>query len=451
MPSLRFGKTLCPVILLCIVAAIPAQAQTFNTLASFDNYDGASPAQALVQGLDGNYYGTTYSGGNTGYQGGNDCNSRCGVIYKITSGGTLTDVYKFCSQANCADGNGPNAALVLDSNDNFYGTTSYGGANGDGTVFQLSPTGAFKTIHSFSGSDGQFPFSTLVQGPDGDLYGSTQSGGTDNAGVIFKITTAGAVTVLHSFCGSCIDPSNTSQLILGQDGNFYGTAGPSIFKITTAGVYTALYTFSGATYATSLLQASDGTFYGNTLGNGNNGTFYKFTPGGTPSVLLDYNGTTGSGQAKLALGSDGNFYGSFSGVFQVTPAGALTFLGTVDDPIAALLQSTNGIFYGVAPEGGTYNRCGGDDGCGTAFSLSMGLSPIVTAVPTAGPVGRNMYILGSDLTGATSVTFHGVSATFTVLSPTAIRTQVPAGATTGSIQVVTPSGTLTSGVAFGVL
>lgn len=455
MFSLRSVKTLCVVVLLCAAAAISAPAQTLNSLVSFDNYDGALPYAGVAQGLDGNYYGTTYAGGDTGYQGGDDCNSRCGVVYKINAAGTLTDVYKFCSQAACADGYGPNGGLVLDSNDNFYGTTSYGGANGDGTVFQLSPTGTLKTIYSFNGTDGAFPFSALVQGPDGDLYGTTQSGGANNSGVVYKITTAGTLTLLHSFCSGCSDLPSSQQLTLAADGNFYGTAGASIFKITTAGVYNVLYTFSGTTIAVSLLQAADGTFYGDTSGNGSssNGTFFSYVPGGTPTILHNFNGSDGVGSAMLTLGSDGNFYGLGGGTFQITPAGVSTPYGlptTGTLPLDALFQATNGIFYGTTYYGGTYERCN-SNACGTVFSLSMGLAPIVTAVPTVGPVGRNMYILGSDLTGTTSVTFNGVSATFTVLSPTAIRTQVPTGATTGSIEVVTPSGTLKSGVAFDVL
>lgn len=455
MLSLRFGKSALALVLLYTAAAISAPAQTLTSLASFDNYDGALPYAGVVQGLDGNLYGTTYAGGDTGYQGGDDCNSRCGVVYKITPAGTLTDVYKFCSQAACADGYGPNGGLVLDSNDNFYGTTSYGGANGDGTVFQLSPTGTLKTIHSFTGTDGAIPFSALVQGPDGDLYGTTQSGGTNNSGVIFKITTAGALTVLHDFCSGCSDLPSSQQLTLAADGNFYGTAGASIFKITTAGVYTVLYTFTGHLIAINLVQAADGTFYGNTSGNGTNGdgTFYSYTPGGTPTILHNYTGADGSGSGFLTLGSDGNFYGlAVGGAFQVTPAGTATSYGlpaTGSMPLDALFQATNGIFYGTTYYGGSYERCNGN-ACGTVFSLSTSLAPIVTAVPTGGPVGRNMYILGSDLTGTTSVTFNGVSATFTVLSATAIRTQVPAGATTGPVQVVTPSGTLTSGVVFDV-
>jgi uncharacterized repeat protein (TIGR03803 family) len=455
MLSFRSGKSLCAVVLLCAAVAISASAQTLNTPVSFDNYDGALPYAGVVQGLDGNYYGTTYAGGDTGYQGGDDCNSRCGVVYKITAAGTLTDVYKFCSEAGCADGYGPNGGLVLDSNDNFYGTTSYGGANQSGTVFQLSPTGTLKTIYSFSGGDdGQYPFSSLIQGPDGDLYGTTQAGGATKGGVIFKITTQGVPKTLYTFCNPdyCANPSLPVHLILGTDGNFYGTTGQSLFKITPAGVFTGLHTFSGSVLAVSLVQGPDGNFYGDTVGDGTNGngTFFKFVPGGTPTVLYNF-GSYGSG-SLFSVGSDGNFYGLSEAVVQITPAGGFTYLGSIVGtmPLDALFQGTDGIFYGTTYYGGSYERCNGN-ACGTVFSLSMNLPPIVTAVPTAGPVGRNMYILGSDLTGATSVTFNGVSATFTVLSPTAIRTQVPVGATTGSIRVVTPSGTLTSGVVFGVL
>jgi hypothetical protein len=112
-------------------------------------------------------------------------------------------------------------------------------------------------------------------------------------------------------------------------------------------------------------------------------------------------------------------------------------------PVAPLVQYTNGDFYGTTTFGGSE-----DSFNGTVFSLSMGLSPFVKTVPTSGLVGANVLILGTNLTGATSVTFNGTPATFTVVSSTLITATVPAGATSGPVQVVTLEGPLTSNLSF---
>jgi len=115
-----------------------------------------------------------------------------------------------------------------------------------------------------------------------------------------------------------------------------------------------------------------------------------------------------------------------------------------------LFQATSGVFYGETIEGGTYDTCEGFT-CGTLFGLVVGLGPFVEALPTSGKVGESVSILGSDLTGATSVTFNGTAAVFKVTSPTLISTTVPAGASTGKVKVTTPSGTLVSNVGFHVI
>jgi uncharacterized repeat protein (TIGR03803 family) len=165
----------------------------------------------------------------------------------------------------------------------------------------------------------------------------------------------------------------------------------------------------------------------------------------------------------LVLGADGNFYGTTSGsgqngqygtLFEITASGILTTLHTFDGAdggnYPTLMQDTNGIFYGTTSEFGANNNCPPINGCGTVFSLSTGLGPFVTTVPTRHGIGARVLILGQGLTGATSVTFNGVPAQFTVNSDTEITTSVPAGATTGYVKVTTPSGTLSTKVIFVV-
>ncbi len=256
------------------------------TLHRFAGSDGALPYAGLVQASDGNFYGTTYVGGANGG----------GTVFKITPSGTLTTLYSFCSQSNCSDGGYSNAGLVQASDGNFYGTTFEGGANGAGTVFKITPSGALITLHSFCSqsncSDGTFPYAGLVQANGGNFYGTTGYGGAYGEGAVFKITPSGALTTLYSFClqTNCSDGvSPRAGLIQASDGNFYGTTvgggandGGTAFKITPSGALTTLYSFGsqpdeGVSPYGGLIQASDGNFYGTTVGGGSDdyGTVFR--------------------------------------------------------------------------------------------------------------------------------------------------------------------------------
>jgi uncharacterized repeat protein (TIGR03803 family) len=189
--------------------------------------DGGNPNAALVQGADGNLYGTTVNGGALG----------SGTIFRITTTGVFTRLYSFCSRANCVDGVNPYAGLVQARDGNFYGVTSNAGANElYGTLFKLSPQGKLTTLHSFSGDDGFSPTGTLVYGSDGNLYGTSQFGGTSRIGNIYKATLQGAVTTLYSFCSqqNCTDGSiPLAGLVQDTDGNFYGETGAGGPSTTT--------------------------------------------------------------------------------------------------------------------------------------------------------------------------------------------------------------------------
>ena len=193
---------------------------TVTTLYSFSCSDssGCRPVGGLVQGSDGNFYGTTSQGGS---------GSNGGAVFKITSNGTVTTLYSFCSLNNCADGNDSLASLIQASDGNFYGTTNGGGAHSAGTVFKITPEGTLTTLYSFcvSGSpcaDGNGPEGSLVQGSDGNFYGSTYLGGANNVGSIFQVTPQGALTTLHSFNGGD-GAAPYDGLVEATDGNFYGT------------------------------------------------------------------------------------------------------------------------------------------------------------------------------------------------------------------------------------
>ena len=257
--------------------------------------DGSNPAGALVQGTDGNLYGT--SGGQTG-----------GTFYKITPGGMLTTLYNFCSQLNCTDGEYP-LTLVEGADGNFYGTTFAGGTSnncnrqgsfGCGTIFKITPQGVLTTLHSFTNADGCYPEAGLVQGTDGNFYGTTSGGGANGycgapiqaGGTVFKITPAGVLTSLYTFCSqsNCSDGDLPyGELVQATDGNFYGTTNgggnPSsgggygtIFKITPNDAFVSLYHFCSLANCSDgilpygrVIQAADGNLYGTTYEDGTNG------------------------------------------------------------------------------------------------------------------------------------------------------------------------------------
>jgi uncharacterized repeat protein (TIGR03803 family) len=200
MSKFNWRTKACGIFLLWATAAIALPAQTFTTLHSFDNTDGNSSRVALVQGIDGDLYGTMFAGGaRTMGCGG----IGCGTVFKITPSGKLTTLYNFCSQRHCNDGSNPQAGLMQATDGNFYGTTYYGGGNGAGTVFKITPSGTLTTLHHFcsrSGClDGFAPGGALVQATNGGLYGTTGAGGANNFGTFFRITPNGTLTTLHSF------------------------------------------------------------------------------------------------------------------------------------------------------------------------------------------------------------------------------------------------------------
>jgi uncharacterized repeat protein (TIGR03803 family) len=471
--KLNCGKRAYAAFLLFAATAIALPAQTFTTLHFFDGTDGSNPEAELVQSTDGNLYGTTHRGGS--YRGGS-C-GECGTVFKITPTGTLTTLYSFCSQSGCTDGFNPMAALAQASNGNFYGTTYDGGSNVFyGTVFKITPTGTLTTLYSFcsqSGcTDGSNPMAALVQASNGNFYGTTSTGGANGGGTVFKITPSGKLTTLHSF-NSTDYP--TARLVQATDGNFYGTTSGggangygTVFKMTPSGTLTTLHSFDGTDGGLplrGLVQASNGNFYGTT--GGGHGTVFKITPSGTLTTLYSFCSQSGCADgdqpsAGLIQATDGNFYGTtyFGGangpydgtVFKITPSGMLTTLhsfnsGGGTNPAAAQVQDTNGSFYGSAAcNGFSFFHC--DDG--TVFRLSVHLGPFVETQPTSGKVGATVKILGTNLTGATRVTFNGTAAAFKLVSSSLITTTVPEGATTGRVQVVTPGGTLSSNVPFRV-
>jgi uncharacterized protein (TIGR03437 family) len=377
----------CAVLLVC-AAAVTSQAQTLTTLASF-NVGFGGRVSSLIQGTDGNFYGTVFNGGAFGD----------GYVFKVTPGGTLTHLYDFGSVP--LDSRSP-GGLIQATDGNFYGTASSGGGNhSDGAVFKITPSGAETTLYSFGGSvgGGIYPNAVLIQAKDGNFYGTTADSivsevpaqETSGFGVIFKLTPQGVLTTLYSFPPGVFDESGDAGLLQGADGNFYGTTTQSgtleegsLFQITPEGVFSTVFSFgsesSGGVYPQAgLIQGTDGNFYGITQGstsNTNFGTVFKITPAGVLTTLHTFcasgSCTDGNLPNPLVQGSDGNFYGTTASggangvgtIFEITSAGTFTTLysfggagaGGGTSPSAGLIQGADGNFYGTTSSGGTVFR-----------------------------------------------------------------------------------------------
>jgi uncharacterized repeat protein (TIGR03803 family) len=454
--------------------AVTLPAQTFKTLHNFDNTDAALPWATLIQANDGNFYGTTQNGGNMA------CDLGCGTIFSVAPNGKLT-TYDF----DGTNGSGPMGGLVEAANGDFYGVTGGGGVNNLGTVFKFTPSGGLTTLYSFAAATGYGPLGGLVLASDGNFYGTASSGGVPDGqcdpgcGTIFKITASGTYTTIHNFNGIPDGGAPLAAMVQAPNGKLYGTASTlgnsgsygTVFTITLKGKYTVVHQFNntdGAYPFGGLIVGTDGNLYGQTdLGGASQygafGTVYKMTPKGKVTTLHSFEQTDGDNPiSNLVQGTDGNFYGtaSYGGkypnygtIFKITSTGKFTTLENFDStdgsyPYAGLIQATNGKFYGETYAGGSSTAC--PYGCGTVFSLSVGLGPFVEALPNSGKVGAAVRILGTDLTGATSVTFNGTIAKFKVVSKSEIETNVPSGATTGTVDVKTSQNTLKSNVVFRV-
>jgi uncharacterized repeat protein (TIGR03803 family) len=474
MKLARLSPLVLASLAITLSLAVRAQAQTLSYLAAFNGVNGYGPS-TVIQATDGNYYGVT-AGLGAGPSG-------MGNVVKITPAGVITTLYNFCSLPHCTDGAAPITHPILGSDGNLYGVTAAGGSDLDngggwGTVYKLTLDGQLTTLYTFCTvspcSDGERP-NAIIQAANGDFYGTTSEGGEElGSGTLFRITAAGKFSVVHSFCSqaNCADgEAPASAPIQGIDGSLIGTAagggtggGGVVYKLTPSGNFKVVHSFAchfntcpkGST-PNALVQDANGNLFGVT-GYGDShswGNIFEITSAGEFVVLHSFTYGGESGAAALTLANDGNLYGTTAGIdgygtlYQITPEGAYTTLHNFTwgsgstNPISGLFQATNGNFYGAVEYDGL-------DQNGGVYSFNNNLSPLVETVPVQGPVGASVIILGNGLTGSTSVTFNGVEAKFTVESDTYVKATVPKGATTGTVSVVTPSGTLNSNPRFVV-
>ncbi len=364
------ARTITRLLVLWAAAALALSAQTLNTLVVFNGFNGEDVFSSLIQTSDSTFYGTTVYGGINGY----------GTFFSLSPSGVHTVLYSFCAQTNCNDGAYPEW-LTQGSDGDFYGETFGGGANGAGTVFKITSSGVLTTLHAFcsqpSCTDGNQPQSALVQAKDGNFYGTTIAGGKNGVGTIFRITPNGALTTLYNFCSkaNCADGSQPYiGLLLAKDGSFYGTTA-----------------FGGNSQACSL----------------GCGVVFRFTPPNRLTTVHSFcaqpNCVDGSTpQALLVHASDGSLYGTTDGggtvdagtVYRIGPRGKFNTVhsfctGTCADgivPYAGLIQASDGNLYGTA-------NAGGPNGFGTVYRIT--------------PAGKFAILFGFD--GGTDGAFPAAS------------------------------------------
>jgi len=251
--------------------------------------DGYHPRAGLIMDTKGNLYGTAFDGG--AYD--------AGAVFELSPSGTETVLHSFCQQPGCPDGYYPQAGLVMDTNGNLYGTTLYNGAYGGGTVFKISSDGTATTFYNFCTAtgckNGKYPQAGLILDTNGNLYGTTYGGGAHGQGTVFELSPSGAETVLHSFCArtGCPDGSHPrADLVMDTARNLYGTTYSggtnsvgTVFKLSPNGTETVLHSFAangsdGTHPYAGLVTDTIGNLYGTTYSGGANGygTVFKVTP-----------------------------------------------------------------------------------------------------------------------------------------------------------------------------
>ncbi|MGB9198564.1 MAG: choice-of-anchor tandem repeat GloVer-containing protein [Terriglobales bacterium] len=396
---MRSLLTLSMLAALLLAAVATALGQTEAVLYSFVNVpDGAIPYYVTpVLDKQGNLYGTTMRGGAYGY----------GTVFEVTSTGTETVLHSFNNDGT--DGIYPYAGVILGKKGNLYGITTGGGAYGYGMVFELSPSGKETILHSFefNGIDGFGPFSGLVADKKGNLYGTTAYGGAHGDGTVFELTPSGTETILYSFEENGTDGFNPeSTLIMDTENNLYGTTGNggpygygTVFKLTASGSETILHSFEangtdGIYPNAGLVFDKKGNLYGTTGTGGayGYGTVFELAPSGAETILHSFNdnGTDGTNpEAGLVLGKKGALYGTtVSGGALCAPAGCgtafeltakgkesiLHSFGATGDgyyPYGGVVLDKEGNLYGTTYDGGyDAGECAFFGGCGTVFKVT---------------------------------------------------------------------------------
>jgi uncharacterized repeat protein (TIGR03803 family) len=397
--------------LFALAAGCAASAQTFTALDTFPGGDyGAVPSSGYVIAPNGELYGTTAHGGDTGIDPGG-----AGILYKLNKNGVETLLYPFTGGA---DGDTPEHGLLRDSKGNLYGATYNGGITsslfpqGAGVIFELDHQGIYHVLYAFTGGvDGANPNGELVEDKYGNLYGTARHGGDPNVhnglggGVVFEIVPSTKnETVLYTFTDGTTDGAYPeSGLVLDDKSNLYGSSGYDgigegvVFYLDKKRKYHEIYAFTdgadGGAPLGLMIRDSAGNLYGTTIEGGSGigsqgyGVVFKIAPSTkTETVLYTFTGGADGANptAGLAMDSNGNLYGTTNDggsdfgsaglgvVFQLDPLGSETVLHTFmggDDGYlpGSLLTWYKGSLYGAVSYGGSFY---GADGYGLLFKLT---------------------------------------------------------------------------------
>jgi uncharacterized repeat protein (TIGR03803 family) len=371
------------VLTLGLLVTSVLQAQTFNVIHSFSGSDGSGPLAGLAIDSKGNLYGTTNSGGA----------HSAGVVFRANGSGQERVLYSFGSVAN--DGANPESSLIFDTPGNLYGTTFSGGTSGNGTIFRLTPKGVETVLYSFvGGADGANPEARLAMDKFGNLYGTTTAGGASGEGTVFEISKAGQHNVLYSFGGGSDGTDPVAGVTLDAKGNLYGTTASggsygygAVFelkRLQSGWAERILYNFQmqddgGIPYAGLVFDPAGNLYGGTTDGGGGvgggGGTIFKLSPssGGswTFSVLYGLSGWNISGPFRDLFfeAASGVIYGTThcdgtyeaGTVYQLAPSGntwtytlLYTFTGGTDGlyVFSNLVIDKSGNLYGTVNTGG---------------------------------------------------------------------------------------------------
>ena len=331
----RLATTVIALLIAAPSAVYAQSVMTYGAIHHFERAEGANPTSLLL-GADGDLYGVCQTGG-ASYNVDPTNPAGYGDVIKSDTAGNVTVLHSFVA------GDFIGAPLVQAPDGNLYGLLSSVGS-APGAVYRVTTGGTYSLLHTFDTAGIYSPISLIV-GTDGNLYGTATQGGTSSVGGVFKLTLTGTYTVITDSVG----PTTIMQAI---DGDFYcttpgdfGKSSPTnfgtIYKVTPFGVVTTLHAFSGTDgyfLAAPLAQLSNGTFYGTTVTNlaiTGYGTIFSMTAAGAVTTLHTFNGKDGSSPTKMIVGSDGNLYG-------VTSAGGVLYSGT---------HYVNGTVFRLTPSG----------------------------------------------------------------------------------------------------
>jgi uncharacterized repeat protein (TIGR03803 family) len=412
--GLRAKLTIFSLTLFVMCAYVSAQE---TVLLNFSYNNGDEPIAGLIMDAAGNLYGTTFYGGAYGN----------GTIFELTPHAGVwaeTVLYSFTGASSA--GFWPNSRLVFDASGNLYGTTFFGGQFQVGTVFELSPAAGGSwtetTIHDFNPKnlDGSYPHAGLIVDASGNLYGTAAGGGHDGDGIVFELSPSagGDFTekILRSFSGSSGgDGANPySSLVFDASGNLYGTTAyggtsaacnggcGTVFELipTKAGNWMektlSFRNTDGANPYGGLILDASGNLYGATSqgASGNFGAIFELTPAGngwTESILHTFSPHLGDGmnpQAPLIFDAAGNLYGTTESggasgggtAYELTPTGEGDWTkkildsfssagGAAHSPAPGVTIDSFGNLYGAAISGGdNFSSCYG--GCGAVFEIA---------------------------------------------------------------------------------